>query len=76
MCGLDSATDVCVKLSRVAGAAPLTSTPTLLDSGANICLTGVLELLVDVEFIAPLPISVATMGGSVSTARPPSPYVG
>jgi hypothetical protein len=66
MCGLDSATDVCVKLSRVAGATPLTSTPTLLDGGANICLTGVLELLVDVESIAPLPILVATMGGSVS----------
>jgi hypothetical protein len=61
MCGLDSAIDVCVKLSQVAGAALLTSTPTLLDSGANICLTGVLELLVDVESIAPLPISDATM---------------
>jgi hypothetical protein len=67
MCGLDSATDVFVKLSRVAGAAPLTSTPTLLDSGANICLTGILELLVDVESIASLPVLVATMGGSIST---------
>jgi hypothetical protein len=67
MCGLDSMTDVCMKLSRVAGAAPLTRTPTLLDGGATICLTGVLELLVDVESIAPLPILVTTIGGSVST---------
>ena len=34
--------------------------PSLMDGGANICITGILELLVDVETIPPLPISVAT----------------
>jgi hypothetical protein len=32
----------------------------MVDGGANICVTGLLELLVDVEPIPPLPISVAT----------------
>ena len=31
-----------------------------MDGGANICVTGLLELLADVESIPPLPISVAT----------------
>jgi hypothetical protein len=38
----------------------------LVDGGANICITGILDLLVDVESIAPLPISVATNGGVAS----------
>jgi hypothetical protein len=37
-----------------------------MDGGANICLTGVLDLLVDVVTIAPLPISVATKTGDFS----------
>jgi hypothetical protein len=37
-----------------------------MDGGANICLTGVLDLLVDVVTIAPLPISVATKTGDIS----------
>jgi hypothetical protein len=32
----------------------------MMDGGANICITGLLKLLVDVETIPPLPISVAT----------------
>ncbi len=40
--------------------------PSLVDGGANICITGILELLVDVESIAPLPISVATNSGTAS----------
>ena len=36
----------------------------LMDGGANICITGILSLLVDVETIPPLPISVATTSGS------------
>jgi hypothetical protein len=35
---------------------------TLIDGGANICLTGDLNLLVDVVEIAPLPISLAVTG--------------
>ncbi len=34
--------------------------PSIVDGGTNICVTGVLDLLVDVETIPPLPISVAT----------------
>ena len=37
-----------------------------MDSGANICLTGVLDLLVDVVTTTPLPISVATKTGDIS----------
>jgi hypothetical protein len=32
----------------------------MVDGGVNICVTGILDLLVDVEMIPPLPISVAT----------------
>ncbi len=38
----------------------------LMDAGANICLTGDLNLLVDVVEIPPLPISVAVQGASPS----------
>ena len=38
----------------------------LMDGGANICITGILDLLVDVEHIPPLPISVATTSGTFS----------
>jgi len=38
----------------------------LLDAGANICLTGDLQLLVDVVEIPPLPISVAITGNAPS----------
>jgi hypothetical protein len=40
--------------------------PSLMDGGANICITGIFELLVDVENIPPIPISVATTSTSVS----------
>ncbi len=55
-----------MKLSRVREQHTVPRTPSLLDGGANICLTGVLDLLVDVKPINPLPISVATSGGMVS----------
>jgi hypothetical protein len=38
----------------------------LLDAGANICLTGDLQLLVDVVEVPPLPISVAITGDALS----------
>jgi hypothetical protein len=37
-----------------------------MDAGANICLTGDLNLLVNVVDIPPLPISVAVQGASLS----------
>jgi len=45
--------------SAVAGLAS-GSTLSMMDGGANICITGLLELLVDIEPIPPLPIFVAT----------------
>jgi hypothetical protein len=38
----------------------------LIDGRANICITGLLDLLVEVVSIPPLPISVATMAGGIS----------
>ena len=40
--------------------------PLLMDGGANICLTGVLDLLIEVVLITPLPISVATKTEDIS----------
>jgi hypothetical protein len=40
--------------------------PSLMDGGTNICITGILGLLVDVVSIPPIPISVATTSGSIS----------
>jgi hypothetical protein len=39
--------------------------PSLMDGGANICITGILSLLVDVKTIPPLPILVATTSGFI-----------
>ncbi len=38
----------------------------LMDGGANICITSILSLLVDIVSIPPLPISVANTSGSFS----------
>jgi hypothetical protein len=43
-----------------------TSHPSMMDGGANICVTGVLGLLVDVSSIPPLPITVATKTNHIS----------
>jgi hypothetical protein len=40
--------------------------PSLMDGGANICITGILGLLVDVVSIPPISISIATTLGSIS----------
>jgi hypothetical protein len=40
--------------------------PFLMDGGTNMCITGILGLLVDVVSIPPIPISVATISGSIS----------
>jgi hypothetical protein len=54
------------KVTRAAIPMDAIDNPSLMDGGANICITGVLSLLVDVETIPPLPISVATKSGSIS----------
>ncbi len=49
-----------VKVTHAAVAMDAINNPSLMDGGANICLTGILDLLVDVITIPPLPITVAT----------------
>jgi hypothetical protein len=49
-----------VKVMRAAVAMDAVDNPSLMDGGANTCLTGILDLLVDVVTIPPCPISVAT----------------
>jgi hypothetical protein len=43
------------------------SISSMVDEGANICLTNILSLLVDVVDIPLLPISVAVVGSNVKT---------
>jgi hypothetical protein len=59
-------TDLVVRVSRALTSSDAWDNPSLMDGGANICLTRVLDLLVDVVAIAPLPISVATKTGDIS----------
>jgi hypothetical protein len=54
------------KVMRAACLMDADDNPSLMDGGANICITGVLGLLVDVVSIPPLPISVATKSGTFS----------
>ena len=55
-----------VKVMRSTAQGDALDAPSLMDGGANICITGILSLLVDVEPIPPLPISVATTSGTFS----------
>ena len=63
VCGLALESDLVVSVSRASTSVVAEDSPSLMDGGANICLTGILDLLVDVVPIAPLPISVATKTG-------------
>lgn len=54
------------KVTRKAAPLEANNTPSLMDGGANICITGILSLLMDVESIPPLPISVATTSPTLS----------
>ena len=56
----DSYARVTARVNSTAAGFASVSPWTMMDGGANICVTGLLELLVDVEPIPPLPISVAT----------------
>ena len=66
MCGLNDGMDGGANIARTTASATRQQNTSLLNGGANICLTGVLDLLLDVETIAPVPISVATKGDSIS----------
>jgi hypothetical protein len=61
LCGdEDSYAQVTARVNSTATGSATVPPPSMMDGGANICITGLLELLVDVETIPPLPISVAT----------------
>jgi len=65
-CGLSLYSDLVIRVAQAITPTDAWDHPSLMDGGANICLTGVLDLLVDVVSIAPLPISVATKLGDIS----------
>ncbi len=66
VCGLSLDTDLVIRISRATTSSDAWDNPSLMDGGANICLIGILDLLVDVVPITPLPISVATKLGNIS----------
>jgi hypothetical protein len=67
--GLHDSTGSYAQVNRLAYSATThdaTSHPSMMDSGANICVTAVLGLLVDVSSIPPLPITVTTKTDHIS----------
>jgi len=62
----DSYARITARVNSTAAGSALASPSTMMDGSANICVTGLLELLVDVEPIPPLPISVATKTATFS----------
>ena len=66
VCGLLLDNDLVVRVSRAVTGSDSLDNPSLIDGGANICLTGILDLLVEVVSIPPLPILVATKTGDIS----------
>jgi hypothetical protein len=66
VCGLKCDNDMVARVTRLAVAMDALDNPSLMDRGTNICITGILSILVDGKSIPPLPISVATTSGSIS----------
>jgi hypothetical protein len=66
VCSLKCDNNMVARVTQLAVAMDALDNPSLIDGGANICITGILSLLVDIESIPPLPISVATTLGSIS----------
>jgi hypothetical protein len=66
VCGLKCINNMVAQVTRLAVATDALNNPLLMDGGANICITGILTFLVDVETIPPLPILVATTLDSIS----------
>jgi hypothetical protein len=66
VCGLAHDDDIVVKVLWMAANYNEFDIRSLIDGGANICITGLLDLLVEVVSIPPLPISAATMTGGIS----------
>jgi hypothetical protein len=66
VCGLAHNDNIVVKVLWTAANYNDVDIRSLIDGGANICITGLLDLLVKVGSISPLPISVTTMTGGIS----------
>ena len=66
VCGLTGDDASFARVTRTAISMDASNNPSLMDGGANICITGILGLLIDVVLIPPIPISVATTSGSIS----------
>jgi hypothetical protein len=54
------------RVTRIAVAMDAIDNPSLIEGGDNICIMGILSLLVDVKTIPPLLILVATTSGCIS----------
>ncbi len=64
VCGLKGDEGSFVPIMRAAVGWDVFNNPSLMDGGANICITSILGLLVDVVSIPPLPILVASTSGT------------
>ena len=66
MCGLAHDNNIVVKFLCTATNYDNFNIHSLIDGRANICITGLLDLVVEVVYILPLPISVTTKKGGIS----------
>jgi hypothetical protein len=66
VCGLAHDDNIVIKVLQTAANYNDVDIRSLIDGGANICIMGLLDLLVEVVSIPPLSISVATMTGGIS----------
>jgi hypothetical protein len=65
VCGLTGNNASFARIMRAAITTDASDNPSLMDGGTNICITGILGLLVDIISIPPIPISIATTSGSI-----------
>ena len=66
LCGDDSSCAWVNHMTTFASLLTLTDRPLMMDGREDICITGILTLLVDVVSIPPLPISVATKTNQIT----------
>ncbi len=66
VCRLKCISNMVAQVTRLAVAPDALDNPLLMDGGANICIMGILSLLVNIKTIPPLPILVAVTLGSIS----------
>jgi hypothetical protein len=66
LCNLAHNDNIVVKVLRTATNDDDFDIRSYINGGANICITGLMDLLIEVVFIPPLPKSVATKKGDIS----------